>query len=59
MIRTGTVAFTSCKGGAGKTTLAVNISAALPLNVLLIDLGASRFFPAPLIDIENPNYRGL
>ncbi len=55
MIRTGTVAFTSCKGGAGKTTLAVNVSAALPLNVLLIDLGggASRFFPAPLINIEN------
>ncbi|MGK0548908.1 MAG: ParA family protein [Pyrobaculum sp.] len=54
MIRTGTVAFTSCKGGAGKTTLAVNVSVALPLNVLLIDLGggASRFFPVPQIDIE-------
>lgn len=55
MIKTGTVAFTSCKGGAGKTTLAVNTSAALPLNVLLIDLGggASRFFPFNAINLED------
>ncbi|MEZ0318808.1 MAG: ParA family protein [Pyrobaculum sp.] len=54
MIKTATVAFTSCKGGAGKTTLAVNTAAALPLNVLLIDLGggASRLFPASAYDIE-------
>lgn len=54
MIKTATVAFTSCKGGAGKTTLAVNTAAALPLNVLLIDLGggAARFFQAPLINLE-------
>ncbi|MEM1903249.1 MAG: ParA family protein [Pyrobaculum sp.] len=54
MIKTATVAFTSCKGGAGKTTLAVNTAAALTLNVLLIDLGggAARFFQAPLINLE-------
>jgi chromosome partitioning protein len=54
MIKTGTVAFTSCKGGARKTTLSVNTAAALPINVLLIDLGggASRFFPVTPIDIE-------
>jgi chromosome partitioning protein len=54
MIKTGTVAFTSCKGGTGKTTLSVNTAATLPINVLLIDLGggASRFFPVTPIDIE-------